>query len=133
MPLKKPEITGYGMYLIRFGTDVNEIKICKIDAVTKIKNMSETFPPQSANADAEIIATGAVGPETTGCLHPATPTTNDKIIAPQIPADAPSPDAVPNAKACGSAIIPAMTAPNASPLINAKFFVRFFIFAPLPT
>ena len=130
MPLKNPEITGYGTYFISFGAEVKEIKICKIDAITKINTTSEILPDVKANADAKIIAIGAVGPDTTGCLHPIIPTINDKIIAPQIPAEAPNPDATPKAKACGNAIIPAIIAPKVSPLTKLNFFNIFSIISP---
>ncbi len=75
---------------------------------------------------AVTIATGPVGPEINGKLHPRTPAINDSIIAPQIPAPAPKPDATPNAKACGNAIILAIIAPNKSPFILTNFSLKQF-------
>ena len=125
MPLKNPEITGYGTYFISFGAEVREIKTCKIEAMTKISKTSEILPEVTAKAEAKIIAIGAVGPDIMACLQPIKPTINDKIIAPQIPAEAPNPEATPKAKACGSAIIPAIIAPKISPFKNSNFFNLF--------
>ena len=125
IPLKTPEITGYGTYLINFGADVKEIMTCKTEAMIKIKIISEILPEVTAKALAKMIAIGAVGPDMIGTLLPAIPTMNERIIAPQIPAEAPKPEATPNARACGNAIIPAIIAPKTSPFINEHFFKIF--------
>ena len=44
IPLKNPEITGYGIYLIRFGIEVSEIIICNIDAIKRISIIFEISP-----------------------------------------------------------------------------------------
>ena len=66
-----------------------------------------------------------VGPEIIGKLQPKIPAKNDNIIAPQIPADAPKPEATPNANACGNAIITAIIEPNKSPLKVVNFSAKF--------
>ncbi len=91
----------------------------------KTNKTSDKFPEDSAKIDAKIIAIGAVGPDIIGSLQPINPTINDKIIAPQIPAEAPKPEATPKANACGSAIIPAIIAPKISPFKKIKFFKLF--------
>ena len=58
-----------------------------------------------------------MGPDTIGIFPPKIPVNKDSIIAPQSPAEAPSPEATPNANACGKAIIEAVIAPKKSPLM----------------
>ena len=85
---------------------------------------------QDKTIAAITIAVGPVGPETKGNLPLKMPEVRERIIAPQIPAGAPIPDATPNAKACGKAMIDAMIPPNKSPLKIEHFsFKSFLIFS----
>ena len=115
MPVKKPEITGYGTYFINLGIEVREIIIWKIEASNKTKTIDLKSPFNDRTIVATIIALGPVGPDTIGILEPKIPVNNDNIIAPKSPAQAPNTEATPKAKACGKAIIEAVIAPNKSP------------------
>ena len=100
---------------MNLGIDVNEIIICKIAANNKT-NMVDFI---SLFIDKIIVAImielGPVGPDTIGIFPPNMPVNKDSIIAPQSPAEAPSPEATPKASACGKAIIEAVIAPKKSP------------------
>lgn len=71
--------------------------------------------------EAITIAEGPVIPEIIGTLVPSIPATRHNIIAPHMPALAPNPVATPNASACGSAIIAALTPPKISPISTLSF------------
>jgi hypothetical protein len=60
---------------------------------------------------------GAVGPEIWVLVPPKRAAKKLKNIAPYKPAEAPSPEETPNARARGSATIPAVRPPKKSPLI----------------
>ena len=85
------------------------------------------LPDTPATITAVTIATGPVGPDINGKLQPKIPAINERIIAPQIPAEAPMPEATPNANACGNAIILAIIAPNISPFKVVNLLLIFKI------
>ena len=66
---------------------------------------------------------GAVGPEIWVFVPPSNAAKKLKNIAPYKPASGPNPEDTPNAKASGSATIPAVKPPKTSPLIWTNAFV----------
>ena len=68
---------------------------------------------------------GAVGPDICVLVPPKKAAKKPRNIAPYKPALGPKPEETPKARANGSATIPAVIPPNASPLIFEK---RFFIY-----
>ena len=98
-PFINPEITGYGTYLTKLTDFVNDSINWKIPLKIKTAKIRFGFPAYKETAAVKTITLGPVGPETSGNLQPNKKTTEDKIIAPQSPAEAPSPVATPKASA----------------------------------
>lgn len=128
IPLMKPEMTGYGMYLMRLPILKIPITTWKIPASTKHAIMgpiavciSPVVAIKVAMVAALTTVMGPVGPLICEGVPPNAAAKNPRKMAPYNPAAAPNPDCTPKANASGNATIPAVKPPKKSPLVNLKF------------
>jgi len=73
------------------------------------------LPDSDAKTPANTTTMGPVGPETLAPVPPNSDAKKPTMIAPQMPAIGPAPEASPKASASGSAMMPVVMPPNASP------------------
>lgn len=120
-PFKKPDMTGYGMYLTIVGKDVKPMRNWKTAAIKRIVTIAFISFKYKAAKEAITTEQGPVGPEMrSDFVLKIPPLIKQRIIAPKTPAFAPSPVATPNANAWGNATMLEMIPPNMSPF---KFFI----------
>ncbi len=89
--------------------------ICRMPARMTAPKTSAGLPESDANTPAKTTTMGPVGPDTLAPVPPNMEAKKPTMMAPQMPAIGPAPDASPKASANGNAIMPVVTPPNMSP------------------